>query len=146
MKREQPPWEDGLYCVAECYDLKRLEDDVEFQVSLLKHEAQHFADLADFPELKGTDLEYRAKLVELIYYTSIEDRFTHFFREADNDASNPHTYASYRILKDLSKQVFDEPYVQDENRWQVIDYNVVIEKARQLLAENSRSLRADAAG
>lgn len=48
VKSEQPPWEDGLYCVTDCYDLKRLEDDKKHQVSLLKYEAQHFADMIDF--------------------------------------------------------------------------------------------------
>ncbi len=140
VKREQPPWDDGLYCVADYHDLKRLEDDAGFQISLLKHEAQHFADMADFPELESADLEYRAKLVELIYYTSMEDRFIRFIREAVNDSSNPHEYAAHLILKELSELVFNEPYVQDENRWQAIDYNVVREEARQLLAENTRCM------
>lgn len=143
VKREQLPWEDGLYCVADCYDLKGLEDDEGFQVSLLKHEAQHFADMTDFPELKSADLEYRAKLVELIYYTSEEGRFIRIIQEASNDSSNPHKYAAHLILKELSKQIFNEQYVQDENRWQTIDYNVVRKKARQLLAENTRCMRAN---
>ena len=102
---------------------------------MLKHEAQHFADMIDFPELKSADLEYRAKLVELIYYTSEKGRFIRIIQEAGNDSSHPHKYAAHLILKELSKRVFNEPYVQDENRWQTIDYNVVREKASQLLAE-----------
>jgi len=144
VKRGQPPWKDGLYCVADAYDLERLEDDGRFQVSLLKHEAQHFADKTDFPELESADLEYRAKLVELIYNTSLEDRFVHIVREADDNPADPHRYAAHRILGELSGRIFDEPYVRDENRWQAIDCNVVREEARQLLAEDTRRLRAGA--
>jgi hypothetical protein len=143
VKRDQPPYEDGLYCVADCYDLKRLEDDEGFQISLLKHEAQHFADLTNFPELNSTDLEYRAKLVELIYYTSVEDCLVRIIREAVNDSSNPHEYAAHLILKGLSEQVFDEPLVHDESRWQIIDYSVIREDARQMLDENTRSMRTN---
>ena len=97
--------------------------------------------MTDFPELKSADLEYRAKLVELIYYTSEEGRFIRIIQEAGNDSSNPHKYTAHLILKELSKQIFNEQYVQDENRWQTIDYNVVKKKARQLLAENTRCMR-----
>ena len=140
-KENNPPWEDGLYCVAECYDLECLEDDEKFQISLLKHEAQHYADKVSFPKLTSVNLEYRAKLVELSYYTSIESCFRYFIREANNNSSNPHEYASHRILKMLSRHVFEESYVKDEHRWEAIDYGIIKEKARQLLAENTQKLR-----
>ena len=59
-------WSNGgglIHCVRSAYDL----DSESFRVSLLKHEAQHGADLEKYPGITPADLEYRGKLVELIY-------------------------------------------------------------------------------
>lgn len=60
-------WTNGdgiISCIKDCYD----EESQRFQVSLLKHEAQHARDLAAYPDMSQEELEYRAKLVELIYW------------------------------------------------------------------------------
>lgn len=111
-------WQDGdtLYCV-----LHRYRGGVEseaFQVSFLKHEAQHSYDREVCGETAGVLLEYRAKLVELIYSSGI-GCFKGMLCSAD-DASpaNSHAYAAWRIVRDLSLRVFEEEYVADYARWQ----------------------------
>jgi hypothetical protein len=53
---------DGVMVVAPSGDLAS-ED---CRISLLAHEAQHFSDYRRYPKLAPPDLEYRAKLVELM--------------------------------------------------------------------------------
>ena len=56
---------DGtINCVEQAYDF----ESERFLVSLLKHEAQHTVDMKQFPGITPAELEYRAKLVELIYF------------------------------------------------------------------------------
>lgn len=91
-------WTDGdgvIHCVKSSYDF----DSESFRVSLLKHEAQHARDLAMDPTMSSVSLEYRAKLVELIY--SIErNLLKEFAQEADpSDQSNGHAAAADRIVK-----------------------------------------------
>lgn len=91
-------WADGegyINCVKSAWDL----ESESFRVSLLKHEAQHAKDLATNKDMSSEDLEYRAKLVELIY-SSERNLLLGFAQEADNsDKSNGHAIAAYRIIK-----------------------------------------------
>ena len=57
--------DSSLFCNKGTYQLKS----EKFQYSYLKHESIHFVDLKNYPNLQPADLEYRAKLVELIYCT-----------------------------------------------------------------------------
>ena len=91
-------WSNGdglIHCLRQHYDL----DSENFRVSLLKHEAQHAADQSRYPGISSEDLEYRAKLVELIY--SEERRMLdRFLLEADEtNAGNSHGLASERIVR-----------------------------------------------
>jgi hypothetical protein len=95
---------DGLYCVRNRYG-DSLETDL-FQVSFLKHEAQHVEDLEKYPNIKPWELEYRAKLVEIIYGNS-ESLLEKFKREAINNQDYPHLFASFKLTtvfngKDIS--------------------------------------------
>jgi hypothetical protein len=110
---------------------------------LLKHEAQHLADKAEFPLLDGTSLEYRAKLVELIYNRSVDGRLKDIIWIARDAPEDPHVMSSYRILGELSESVLGEPRVQDEDRWRDVDYIKVSEAARQLLTAHTLQLRTD---
>lgn len=91
-------WADAdgtINCIKASYDLRS----EAFTVSLLKHEAQHTRDLARNPNLSSTDLEYRAKLVELIYSTqrNLLEQFSH---EADlSDPANGHGIAAQRLCQ-----------------------------------------------
>lgn len=90
-------WSDGdgiINCIKSSYDL----ESEAFKVSLLKHEAQHARDLSVNKNMSSEDLEYRAKLVELIY-SSQRNLLGRFIQEADNsDRSNGHAAASERII------------------------------------------------
>ena len=91
-------WADGdgiINCVKSAWDF----DSESFRVSLLKHEAQHARDLEKNKDMSSEDLEYRAKLVELIY-SSERNLLEAFAQEADSsDESNGHAMAAYRIVK-----------------------------------------------
>ncbi len=110
--------EDGLCCVWRSYMGRTWTD--QFRVSFLKHEAQHALDYELYDnKLSGTDLEYRAKLVELIYSKNLS-RLGLFVGAAstyDCDIDNSHTSASDRLIRELSERIFGEPAVYDMNRW-----------------------------
>ena len=93
--------EEGLYCVFDRY--KCILDSSIFEVSYLKHEAQHADDFKRFPALKSFELEYRAKLVELINEETPRI-INQLIRDADPNPDFPHHYSSYLIVKDLEKQ------------------------------------------
>lgn len=84
-----------INCVKSAWDF----DSERFRVSLLKHEAQHAMDLQRDKNMSSEDLEYRAKLVELIY-SKERNLLNAFSRESDaTDQSNGHAMAAYRIMK-----------------------------------------------
>lgn len=87
--------QDGMInCIKSAYDF----NSEEFRVSLLKHEAQHARDLLRNKDMPLEELEYRAKLVELIY-TEKRNLFRQFLREADgSDLQNGHSSAAAKIL------------------------------------------------
>lgn len=83
--------ENGMInCVKSSYDL----DSESFRVSLLKHEAQHTMDHQKYADLTTAELEYRAKLVELIY-SEKRNLLKSFLSEADpSQKDNGHAVAS----------------------------------------------------
>lgn len=109
---------DGIInCVIESYPGGVESED--FQIGFLKHEAQHIVDYAAYSEISSVDLEYRAKLVELIYSTS--DIFLNFFKEASNEEpGNSHAYASYRIVRELSTKIWGVEYQTDLEGWKTV--------------------------
>ena len=125
-------WSDGdglICCVRDAYDL----DGESFRVSLLKHEAQHAADLETYRGISSEDLEYRAKLVELIYSRE-RDLLERFAGEADTSrAGNGHGIAACRLLEgverllNVPREAFTSLPVED-----------VQAAARTLFAESTR--------
>lgn len=93
-------WTDAdgcINCVRSAWDL----NGEAFRVSLLKHEAQHARDLRVNRNLSSEDLEYRAKLVELIY-TEERNLLRTFVEEADPAAAdNGHARAANRIVQEM---------------------------------------------
>ena len=85
---------DGtINCIEGTYDF----NSDAFLVSLLKHEAQHVEDKKRYPDISVTDLEYRAKLVELCY-SNDPGLLPKFLAEADDSrADNSHAMASCKI-------------------------------------------------
>ena len=139
-QQDNPPWADGLYAVAERYPEPR-EANPAFTVSLLGHEAQHVADHHAFPGLGSADLEYRAKLVELIGFTSAEERLAFFLADAADDPLLPHPWAAHRIHADLAARLPTAP--ADRNAWLAVPYEEIRRLALELLdADTARRLPA----
>lgn len=90
---------DGtINCIEQAYDF----ESERFLVSLLKHEAQHILDMKNFPGITPAELEYRAKLVELIYSVNL-GLLQKFLSEADESrAGDSHAAASARIKRDFA--------------------------------------------
>ena len=87
---------DGtINCIEQAYDF----ESERFQVSLLKHEAQHAVDMKRFPGISPAELEYRAKLVEL-HFSSDLSLLQKFLSEADErKTGDSHAAASARIKR-----------------------------------------------
>ncbi|BCN30660.1 hypothetical protein [Anaeromicropila herbilytica] len=103
-----------LYCVKEGYKNKFGKPD--FEISYLKHEAQHAYDNLMYKKMHPKDMEYRAKLTELIEYPNIK-LFKNFLAQADCNINNSHSYASYKIVQNLSKMIFHNEYEADSQKW-----------------------------
>ena len=130
---------EGLYCV-DIKDKKVDTESDEYQLSYLKHEGQHLSDFKRFPDLKGWELEYRAKLAELIYYPKTYTLIEKFLNEAKEDEAFPHGYAAYQIIKQLSGELFEREYVEDKECWGQIEMSRVKNYGERLLREHSREL------
>ena len=101
---------DGtLCCIKSLYDI----ESPVFRISFLKHEAQHSLDRRLFPKITSVELEYRAKLIELIYWED-EKIIKMIHLEAENsDERNTHSVASHKIIADLSRWLFNVNYEGD---------------------------------
>ena len=122
--------DDGLiHCVRSAYDLGT----EVFQASLLKHEAQHAADLAKYKGISPEELEYRAKLVELIY--SVQRRLLDQFTYEANAEGTSHGIAAERILKG-----FEERLHMDRAGLAGLPIAEVQAVSRALFAESGREL------
>lgn len=129
-------WTDNsgiICCVRSSYDL----DSENYKVSLLKHEAQHAKDLKKYGGMSSDELEYRAKLVELIY-SSERNLLPQFFREADNSSeANGHATAAHRIIEG-----FREKLNADAGELDMIPIWQIQKAARELFAESNRLCHA----
>ena len=128
-------WTDGdgiIHCVKAAYDL----EDESFTVSLLRHEAQHAMDLARYSRMSSEELEYRAKLVELIY-SEKRNLLEQFAYEADRSkANNGHSLAASRIVEEFGKKLGRE-----EKPLCDIPIARVQAVARELLALSNREIK-----
>jgi len=140
-QQDSPDWPNGLYCVAERY-AEPVEENPSFRVSLLGHEAQHVADHRAFPGLSSAELEYRAKLVELIGFEKVDDRLRFFLTDSADDPERPHPYAAHQIVGRLAHRLFGRP--SQESDWDSVAYADVRLHAEALLDEDTARLRASA--
>ena len=134
-------WADGglLYCVDWMYE----PGTESFEVSYLKHESRHLADLERFPDLPSADLEYRAKLTELIFARATQRRLLDDFtaKRAPNPGS-PHAQANFRVTNDLWRELHDSPFPAGDQAWMSISRDKISRAARRLLAEDTARLNA----
>ncbi len=128
-----------LYCNKGVYDLTS----EELEISFLKHESLHFADLNEYPNLSTTDLEYRAKLVELMYCTkkSLDGRMIYFLNGANSsDRRHAHAYANYVLIKNLSELLFNSEYENDFNKWKELSVEDINNAATTLYKMSETTL------
>lgn len=123
---------EKLFCVASKYDL----NSESFKISYLAHEGRHFADFQLFPKLIGTDLEYRAKLTELILTEKIFSQLLkNFIDESSDDRTSSHAYASYRLISDLRERAKSQDLLS-------VQQGTIKQFAKELLQEHTKKLNA----
>ena len=131
-----------LYCNKSTYDL----NSEKFRVSYLKHESIHFTDLNDYPNLSSADLEYRAKVIELMYCTdkTAIGRALEFLYSADfTFRTHAHPYANAAIIKNLSKLIFSSEYESDIEKWNSLTTEVINTAAAKLYEMSEETLKKD---
>lgn len=134
--------EEGIYYVNT--DNKEIDThSADFQVWFLKHEAQHLSDYAKYPNLEEAGLEYRAKLVELIYYPDTFNKLETYINQSKNDKSLAHPYAAFLIIKGLSNVFFGEEFVGDLKKWRAFDSSSISKEALNLFIENDQALSGE---
>lgn len=132
--------EDGvLYCVERAY----VPDTERFEVSYLKHEVRHLADLERFPDLRSANLEYRAKLTELAFASqTLRSLLRDFAAKSALNPASPHAEANHRVLHDLHRDLFGRPLPQAGDPWAAVSTLQVNAAARRLLRQNTEALEA----
>lgn len=135
--------EEGIYYV-DAGNKKIDKQSADFQIWFLKHEAQHLSDYGKYPNLKEAGLEYRAKLVELIYYPDTFDKLGTFINQSKNDSAIAHPYAAYLIAHKLSNAFFGEEFVEDLEKWRALDSSSISKEALKLFMENEEELSKEA--
>lgn len=130
---------DGsMYCVYSSY-WKRLYTSA-FKVDFLKHEAQHVKDKKNYPDMTACQLEYRAKLVQLIYAKNSR-AITGFVSEASSgDSTNAHAYASFLLVRRLSQRLFNSEHESDIKLWKGKRREIAA-CARELLADSINDMK-----
>lgn len=128
---------EGLYCLCANYDL----ESERFELSFLKHEGRHFADFKLFPKLQASDLEYRAKLTELIYAKEGQAGLLAHFRSSANKIPNaPHPLANWYLIEGLTKQLFDEKSPLEQKQWDQLNADQIKNAAKRLYEEHEAKL------
>jgi hypothetical protein len=128
--------DDGvLYCLSWAYDTTS----ENFDVSFLKHEARHLVDLERFPDMTTEELEYRAKLTELVHASRSMERLLNDF--TDKAALNPdsaHAMANWRVIRDIYWLLNDEEMPEHFEPWNRVDVGSVNRAARELLQASTK--------
>ena len=134
--------DSSLFCNKGAYKLRS----EKFQYSYLKHESIHFIDIKDYPNLESADLEYRAKLIELIYCTekTIYKRLDEFILGASNETrTNSHAYANHHLICQLSKEIFATELEIDISKWKSIPPEEINKTSVKLFMKGALLLKAN---
>ena len=99
-------------------------------------------DVKKYKNLSAVDLEYRSKLVELMYLDDfLYDRIEEFIVFASSRNRNfSHPYANYSIIKNLSKIFFNSGFESDISKWKEISVEKINATSKKLLEENNAIL------
>jgi len=129
---------DTVYCIKKDYDV----NSDEFKVNLLTHEARHLVDAKLYSDFPRWTAEYRAKLAQLsVAKKNVYDLINGFIKGSENDSNLTHPFAEYKIIAELSKEIFNEKSVTDINKWKKITYLEINKISRKLLKQNSIGLK-----
>jgi hypothetical protein len=125
----------ALFAVFSVYDGVESED---FKVNFLSHETQHFYDKNRYGDkLQGWQLEYRAKLVELVYAKdTLRDTIDAFTANQSDNIEDPHSYANKRVLIALRGGLRAGASVDLKD----LPQPRMSQTAKRLLAKDTRSL------
>lgn len=129
---------DTLYCIKKDYNI----NSEKFKVCYLTHETQHLLDFRMYSGISGWLAEYRAKLAELsVAEKTVYDLTDAFIKGNKNDSRLTHPYAEYKVIGNLSMEIFNEKFVTDSLRWKEISYLEINNASKKLLKQNSTELR-----
>jgi hypothetical protein len=129
---------DTLYCIKKDYDITS----EKFKVSYLTHESQHLLDAKLYSDYPRWTAEYRAKLAELsVAEKTVYDLIDGFIKGSKNYSRLTHPFAEYKLIGDLSKEIFKEKSIADIHKWKEISYLEINEVSRKLLKQNSIKLK-----
>ncbi len=134
--------DSSLFCNKGTYKL----NSEKFQYSYLKHESMHFLDIKNYPNLEPADLEYRAKLIELIYCTekSIYKRLDEFIMRASNESrEDAHPFANYHLICQLSKKLFNNEFEADISKWKSLTPEEINKASHELFQNGTELLKAN---
>jgi len=124
----------ALFAVVPAY--KSLQDET-FSVRFLAHESQHFADKRALKNLESWELEYRAKLAELVLADASQASTVELIcenRSASKDS--PHGYADSRVVDDVTKLSRLQP--EDLCGKKTLTGQPLRDAAKQVLLDDSR--------
>jgi len=131
-----------LFCNRGTYKL----NSEKYKVSYLKHEALHFVDIRSYPNLEAADLEYRSKLVELMYASkkTIHKLLVQFIIGGSNETrNNSHAYANYCIHHHFSKAIFNKDFENDLSKWKELSAEQINEVSSKLYDACTKKLKED---
>ena len=131
--------QDSLFALRSAYDI----ESESFRVSYLAHEGTHFSDYKRYPKLQQPELEYRAKLTELVVSEGTTyDLITGFARRNSTDRSIPHHFANYWVAADMSRSVFrSDSLVAEPEKWRGIPVDRIRREAKKLLEKSDARLQ-----
>jgi len=128
---------DTLYCIKKDYDI----NSEKFRVSYLTHETQHLLDAKTYSGCSGWLAEYRAKLAELSSAeNTVYNLIDAFIKGSKNDSLLTHPFAEYKLIGDLSKDIFKEGFVTDRQKWDKVPFQEINMTSEKLLRQNSNTL------
>jgi hypothetical protein len=128
---------DSLYCITKDYDITS----EKFRVSYLTHETQHLIDSKIYFGYSRWLAEYRAKLAELsVAEKTVYNLINFFIVDSKNDSHLTHPYGEYRVISDLSREIFKESFVRDSKRWETISFQDINTASKKILKQNSLTM------
>lgn len=134
--------DSSLYCNKGAYKIRS----ENFKYSYLQHEAIHFVDIPNYPNLESADLEYRAKLIEFMYCTekTIYKMLYEYILSASNETrDNAHPYANYHLICQLSQKLFNVDFEGDVSKWKTLTPEEINNASLEIFQSGSELLKAN---